>query len=84
MRNRVANVLGGNNPPTRERAFLVLGVAVVGLIGSVNICHNEQYMLSPTPHFLKKVKKGEKIWSYQELFVPLQREIKHNSITLTI
>ena len=33
MRNRVANVLGGNNPPTRERAFLVLGVAVVGLIG---------------------------------------------------
>ena len=33
MRNRVANVLGGNNPPTRERAFLVLGWAVVGLIG---------------------------------------------------
>ena len=32
MRNRVANVLGGNNPPTRERAFLVLGWAVVGLI----------------------------------------------------
>ena len=41
-------------------------------------------MLSLTPHFLKKVKKGKKIWSYQELFVPLQREIKHNSITLTI
>ena len=41
-------------------------------------------MLSPTPHFLKKVKKGKKIWSYQKLFVPLQREIKHNSITLTI
>ena len=40
MRNRVANVLGGNNPPKRERAFLVLGVAAVGLIGSVNICHN--------------------------------------------
>ena len=84
MRNRVANVLGGNNPPKRERAFLVLGWAVVGLIGSVNICHNEQYMLSLTPHFLKKVKKGKKIWSYQKLFVPLQREIKHNSITLTI
>ena len=40
MRNRVANVLGGNNPPIRERAFLVLGWADVGLIGSVNICHN--------------------------------------------
>ena len=33
MRNRVDTVLGGNNPPTRERAFLVLGVAAVGLIG---------------------------------------------------
>ena len=71
MRNRVVHVLGGNNPPTRERAFLVLGVAAVGLIG---FC---EYLLSLTPHFLKNVKKGKKIWSYRELFVPLQREIKH-------